>query len=54
MDEKGQPVADDWYYSPDHGELCRVIETQTLWCETACRVWLPVKDTTVRLHSRPN
>ncbi len=33
----------DWYYSPEHGELCRVIETQTLWGETVCRVWLPGK-----------
>ena len=39
----------DWYYSPEHGELCRVIETQTLWGETVCRVWLPGKDTVVRL-----
>jgi len=38
-----------WYYSPEHGELCRVIETQTLWGETVCRVWLPGKDTVVRL-----
>jgi len=40
---------DNWYYSPEHGELCRVIETQTLWGETVCRVWLPGKDTVVRL-----
>jgi len=38
-----------WFYSPEHGELCRVIETQTLWGETVCRVWLPGKDTVVRL-----
>ena len=30
----------DWYYSPEHGELCRVIKTQTLWGESVCRVWL--------------
>jgi superfamily II DNA or RNA helicase len=40
---------DNWYYSPEHGELCRVIETQALWGETVCRVWLPGKDTVVRL-----
>jgi len=40
---------DNWYYSLEHGELCRVIETQTLWGETVCRVWLPGKDTVVRL-----
>jgi len=31
-------------YSPDHGQLCQVIETQTLWDETTCRVWLPGRD----------
>ncbi|ACZ19717.1 helicase domain protein [Thermanaerovibrio acidaminovorans DSM 6589] len=39
----------NWYYSPEHGELCRVIETQTLWGETVCRVWLPGKDAVVQL-----
>ena len=34
----------DWCYSPDYGQLCRIIETQTLWGETVCRVWLPGKD----------
>jgi len=43
----------EWYYSLEHGELCRVIEILTLWGETVCRVWLRGKDTTVRLHSRP-
>ncbi len=33
-----------WYYSPDHGQLCHVIEAQTLWGETTCRVWLPGRD----------
>ena len=32
-----------WYYSPEHGELCQVIETQTLWGEAVCRVWLSGK-----------
>jgi len=38
-----------WYYSLDHGQLCQVIETQTLWGETTCRVWLPGRDTVVRI-----
>ena len=38
-----------WLYSPDHGQLCRVIEFQTLWGETTCRVWLPVSDSVVRI-----
>jgi hypothetical protein len=33
-----------WAYSPDHGQLCQVIEAQTLWGETTCRVWLPGRD----------
>jgi len=41
--------ANSWYYSPDHGELCQVIEAQTLWGETTCRVWLPGRDSVVRI-----
>jgi len=41
--------ANSWYYSPDHGQLCQVIETQTLWGETTCRVWLPGRDSVVRI-----
>ena len=33
-----------WFYSPDHGQLCKVIETQSLWGNTTCRVWLPGLD----------
>lgn len=36
-------------YSPDHGQLYHVIETQTLWKETICRVWLPGRDSVVRV-----
>ena len=38
-----------WCYSLDHGQLCQVIETQTLWGETTCRVWLPGRDSVVRI-----
>jgi len=37
-----------WFYTPD-GQLCQVIDTQTLWGETICRVWLPGTDTFVRV-----
>ncbi|WP_148205078.1 helicase-related protein [Candidatus Methylacidiphilum infernorum] len=40
---------DQWAWSPEHREPCRIIESQTLWGETFCRVWLPGKDTVVRL-----
>jgi len=39
----------EWYYSPDHDQLCQVIETRTLWGETICRVWLPGLDSVVRV-----
>jgi len=39
----------EWYYSPDHGQLCQVIEAQMLWDETTCRVWLPGRDSVVRI-----
>ncbi len=38
-----------WVYDSEHRALGRVIETQTLWGETVCRVWLPGKNTIVRL-----
>jgi superfamily II DNA or RNA helicase len=38
-----------WCYSPDHGQLCQVIECQTLWGEIICRVWLPGRDSVVRI-----
>ena len=41
--------ANSWYYSPDHGQLCQVIEAQTLWGEITCQVWLPGRDTVVRI-----
>jgi len=41
--------ANSWHYSPDHAQLCKVIETQTLWGDTTCRVWLPGSDSVVRI-----
>ena len=41
--------ANSWYYITDHSELCQVIETQTLWGDTICRVWLPNRDSVVRI-----
>jgi len=41
----------NWYYSPDHGDLYQVIEAQTLWGETICRVWMPNKNAVVRISA---
>src|SRR3990170_6649948 len=39
----------DWVWCDVHGQLCQVIETQTLWGDTTCRVWLPGSDSVVRV-----
>lgn len=42
-------MADQWLFSTVHNCACKVIEEQTLWGQTACRVWLPNQDAVVRL-----
>lgn len=38
-----------WYYSLDHGEPCRILDSQALWGQTICRIWLPGRDAVVRV-----
>lgn len=38
-----------WQYSTVHNSACKVIEGQTLWGQTVCRVWLPNQDAVVRV-----
>ncbi len=38
-----------WEYSTIHNCICKVIEEQTLWGQTICRVWLPNRDAVVRV-----
>ena len=38
-----------WQYSTIHNGPCKVIEEQTLWGRTVCRVWLPNQDAVVRV-----
>jgi superfamily II DNA or RNA helicase len=38
-----------WQYSTVHKSTCKVIEEQTLWGRTVCRVWLPNQGAVVRL-----
>lgn len=40
-----------WQYSTVHNSACKVIEEQTLWGQTVCRVWLPNQDAVVRVPS---
>jgi superfamily II DNA or RNA helicase len=39
----------EWQYSTAHNSACKVIEEQTLWGQTVCRVWLPNQDAVVRV-----
>jgi SNF2 family DNA or RNA helicase len=39
----------EWWYSIDHDEPCRVVDTETLWGQASCLVWLPRRDTAVRV-----
>ena len=38
-----------WYFCPDYGQYCQVIEVQTIWGETTCRVWFPGTDSMVSI-----
>ncbi|MBM1003962.1 MAG: helicase, partial [Desulfofustis sp. PB-SRB1] len=42
-------MQDVWQYSTVHNSACKVIEEQTLWGRTLCRVWLPNQDAVVRV-----
>ena len=43
------PSENIWQYSTVHNSACKVIEEQTLWGQTVCRVWLPNQDAVVRV-----
>ena len=47
------PVQDVWQYSTIHNSARRVIEEQTSWGQTVCRVWLPNQDAVPRSALRP-
>jgi superfamily II DNA or RNA helicase len=38
-----------WCYSPDHGEICQILGTQTLWGEKICKIWLPLKNAVIHI-----
>jgi len=39
----------EWWHSIDHDEPCRVVDTETLWGQASCLVWLPRRDAAVRI-----
>lgn len=38
----------EWWHSLDHDEPCRVVDTEVLWGQATCLVWLPRRGSTVR------
>lgn len=38
----------EWWHSLDHDEPCRVVDTEVLWSQATCLIWLPRRGTTVR------
>jgi superfamily II DNA or RNA helicase len=46
---KAPPFTEEWQYSTVHNSACRVIEEQTLWGQTVCRVWLPNQNAVARV-----
>ena len=38
-----------WKYSTIHKNACKVVDEQTLWGQTVCRIWLPNQDAVVRV-----
>jgi hypothetical protein len=39
-----------WVYCSEYQQACKIIETQTLWGDTICRVWLPNQNAVVRVR----
>jgi len=44
-------MQDVWQYSTTYKCACKVIEEQTLWGQTVCRIWLPNQDAVVQVPS---
>ena len=42
-------MSNDWKYSTTYNSSCKVLDTQTLWDQTICRIWLPDSDSVVKV-----
>jgi Superfamily II DNA/RNA helicases, SNF2 family len=40
-------MGSSWFFSTLHNSPCKVIETQSLWGQEVCRIWLPHQDAVV-------
>ena len=48
-DELAKLPLESWYFSTPHNCACKLLDEQTLWGQTVCRVWLPTQDIVIRL-----
>src|SRR2546422_7382191 len=39
----------EWWHSLDHDEPCRIVDTDVLWGQATCLVWLPGRRAAVRV-----
>ena len=39
----------EWLFSTEHGQICKVIEIESLWGQKIFRVWLPEQEAIVRI-----
>jgi len=43
------PDQSRWAFSKQHGQACRIVETELIWGKKTHRVWLPTVDAVVRV-----
>lgn len=44
-------ISTRWFFSSNHNQLCQIIESNTLWGKTTCRVWLPGSNSVVTVSA---
>ena len=48
-DDLAKLPLESWFFSTAHNCACKLLDEQTLWGQTVCRVWLPNQDAVVRI-----
>lgn len=48
-EKTASPTTAMWKYSTIHQSICKVLEEETLWGQTVCRIWLPNQEAVVRV-----
>jgi len=51
MEVKNTMNTGKWFWSIEHNQVCKIIDSQTLWGDTHYLVWLPGKDSVVRIRA---